>query len=76
VITSEYKLMFEKKVTQLRSQYSMKIKSVYTHITVKRRTLFNDAYQEIMKITPQNLRNELSIVFLGEKGVDCGGLLR
>ena len=46
------------------------------HITVRRTSIFEDAYSEIMRYTPADLKKRLMIKFHGEDGLDYGGLSR
>uniref|UniRef100_A0A8C6SN70 HECT-type E3 ubiquitin transferase n=1 Tax=Neogobius melanostomus TaxID=47308 RepID=A0A8C6SN70_9GOBI len=41
-------------------------------ITVTRKTLFEDSFQQIMSFHPQDLRRRLWIIFPGEEGLDYG----
>ncbi|KAF5888924.1 E3 ubiquitin-protein ligase Itchy-like isoform X1, partial [Clarias magur] len=45
-------------------------------ITVSRKSLFEDSFQQIMSINPQDLRRRLWIIFPGEEGLDYGGVAR
>ncbi|XP_030069144.1 E3 ubiquitin-protein ligase Itchy homolog isoform X2 [Microcaecilia unicolor] len=45
-------------------------------ITVTRKNLFEDSFQQIMSINPQDLRRRLWIIFPGEEGLDYGGVAR
>uniref|UniRef100_A0A3Q3QNB1 E3 ubiquitin-protein ligase n=1 Tax=Monopterus albus TaxID=43700 RepID=A0A3Q3QNB1_MONAL len=45
-------------------------------ITVSRKTLFEDSFQQIMSLHPQDLRRRLWIIFPGEEGLDYGGVAR
>uniref|UniRef100_A0A7N8YAL3 E3 ubiquitin-protein ligase n=1 Tax=Mastacembelus armatus TaxID=205130 RepID=A0A7N8YAL3_9TELE len=45
-------------------------------ITVSRKTLFEDSFQQIMSFHPQDLRRRLWIIFPGEEGLDYGGVTR
>nr|XP_055044712.1 itchy E3 ubiquitin protein ligase b isoform X1 [Misgurnus anguillicaudatus] len=45
-------------------------------ITVTRKTLFEDSFQQIMSFSAQDLRRRLWIVFPGEEGLDYGGVAR
>ncbi|KAM6979881.1 itchy E3 ubiquitin protein ligase a [Aplochiton taeniatus] len=45
-------------------------------ITVTRKTLFEDSFQQIMSFHPQDLRRRLWIIFPGEEGLDYGGVAR
>ncbi|KAL0595163.1 E3 ubiquitin-protein ligase Itchy-like protein [Plecturocebus cupreus] len=45
-------------------------------ITVTRKTLFEDSFQQIMSFCPQDLRRRLWVIFPGEEGLDYGGVAR
>ncbi|XP_062853557.1 itchy E3 ubiquitin protein ligase a [Trichomycterus rosablanca] len=45
-------------------------------IHVSRKTLFEDSFQQIMSVHPQDLRRRLWIIFSGEEGLDYGGVAR
>ncbi|XP_008319334.1 itchy E3 ubiquitin protein ligase a isoform X2 [Cynoglossus semilaevis] len=45
-------------------------------ITVSRKTLFEDSFQQIMSFHPQDLRRRLWIIFPDEEGLDYGGVAR
>ncbi|XP_067360841.1 itchy E3 ubiquitin protein ligase a isoform X2 [Channa argus] len=45
-------------------------------ITVSRKTLFEDSFQQIMSFHPQDLRRRLWIILPGEEGLDYGGVAR
>uniref|UniRef100_A0A8C7GJU7 E3 ubiquitin-protein ligase n=1 Tax=Oncorhynchus kisutch TaxID=8019 RepID=A0A8C7GJU7_ONCKI len=45
-------------------------------ITVTRKTLFEDSFQQIMSFNAQDLRRRLWIIFPGEEGLDYGGVAR
>uniref|UniRef100_A0A8C3V0A3 HECT-type E3 ubiquitin transferase n=1 Tax=Catharus ustulatus TaxID=91951 RepID=A0A8C3V0A3_CATUS len=45
-------------------------------ITVSRKTLFEDSFQQIMSFSPQDLRRRLWVIFPGEEGLDYGGVAR
>ncbi|KAI4896093.1 hypothetical protein NFI96_026441, partial [Prochilodus magdalenae] len=44
-------------------------------ITVTRKTLFEDSFQQIMSFSAQDLRRRLWIIFPGEEGLDYGGVV-
>ncbi|KAM3617158.1 uncharacterized protein V6R79_003016 [Siganus canaliculatus] len=48
----------------------------HVKITVSRKTLFEDSFQQIMSISAQDLRRRLWIIFPGEEGLDYGGVAR
>ncbi|XP_028935598.1 E3 ubiquitin-protein ligase Itchy homolog isoform X2 [Ornithorhynchus anatinus] len=45
-------------------------------ITVTRKTLFEDSFQQIMSFNPPDLRRRLWVIFPGEEGLDYGGVAR
>ncbi|TRY98607.1 hypothetical protein DNTS_005287 [Danionella cerebrum] len=45
-------------------------------ITVSRKTLFEDSFQQIMSFSSLDLRRRLWIIFPGEEGLDYGGVAR
>ncbi|XP_034021949.1 E3 ubiquitin-protein ligase Itchy-like isoform X2 [Thalassophryne amazonica] len=48
----------------------------HVKITVSRKTLFEDSFQQIMSFHPQDLKRRLWIIFPGEEGLDYGGVAR
>uniref|UniRef100_A0A8C7IJA7 HECT-type E3 ubiquitin transferase n=1 Tax=Oncorhynchus kisutch TaxID=8019 RepID=A0A8C7IJA7_ONCKI len=54
--------------------HSLDIKHI--KITVTRKTLFEDSFQQIMSFNAQDLRRRLWIIFPGEEGLDYGGVAR
>ncbi|XP_072571537.1 itchy E3 ubiquitin protein ligase a isoform X2 [Paramormyrops kingsleyae] len=45
-------------------------------ITVSRKSLFEDSFQQIMSFNSQDLRRRLWVIFPGEEGLDYGGVAR
>jgi len=43
---------------------------------IDRKSLFYDAYDQIMNKSPYELKKRLSIKYIKEEGIDAGGLLR
>ncbi|AET41664.1 NEDD4 family E3 ubiquitin-protein ligase Ecym_8394 [Eremothecium cymbalariae DBVPG len=72
----QYKRDFRRKVIYFRSQPSLRILPGQCHIRVRRKHIFEDAYQEIMRQTPEDLKKRLMIKFDGEEGLDYGGVSR
>jgi len=54
----------------------MKPTSGQLKIEINRDKLFEDAYRIIMSYTPNELKQKLQIKFIGEEGLDYGGLKR
>ncbi|KAE8576588.1 hypothetical protein XENTR_v10004253 [Xenopus tropicalis] len=48
----------------------------HVKITVNRKTLFEDSFQQIMSFNAQDLRRRLWIIIPGEEGLDYGGVAR
>jgi len=46
------------------------------NIYIDRKSLFYDAHNEIMNKSVYELKKGFNIKYMGEIGVDCGGLLR
>lgn len=72
----QYKRDFRRKVIYFRSQPALRILPGQCHIKVRRKNIFEDAYQEIMRQTPEDLKKRLMIKFDGEEGLDYGGVSR
>ncbi len=54
----------------------MQLPNSVTGIKVTRKNLFHDAFNAIMSKSPQELKKKLRITYIGEEGIDVGGLLR
>ncbi|KAJ3395661.1 hypothetical protein HDU92_005287 [Lobulomyces angularis] len=72
----QYKRDFRRKLIYFRSQGLMKPVPGQCHVTVRRNNIFEDAYSEIMRYSPLELKKRLMIKFHGEDGLDYGGLSR
>ncbi|KAL6948107.1 NEDD4 E3 ubiquitin-protein ligase [Hanseniaspora uvarum] len=72
----QYKRDFRRKVVYFRSQPALRILPGQCSVKVKRSNIFEDAYQEIMRQSPEDLKKRLMIEFDGEEGVDYGGVSR
>jgi len=72
----QYKRDFRRKLIYFRSQARMKPTSGVLKIEVNRNKLFEDAYRIIMSYTPNELKQKIQIKFIGEEGLDYGGLKR
>ena len=46
------------------------------NVLVRREEIFADAFHEMMKMSPPDLKKRLNIKFSGEDGLDYGGLSR
>uniref|UniRef100_A0A4W5RHE0 E3 ubiquitin-protein ligase n=1 Tax=Hucho hucho TaxID=62062 RepID=A0A4W5RHE0_9TELE len=67
---------FKAKVQYFRFWCQQLSMSQHIKITVTRKTLFEDSFQQIMSFHPQDLRRRLWIIFPGEEGLDYGGVAR
>lgn len=72
----QYKRDFRRKLVYFRSQPAMRPIPGQCHVTIRRNNIFEDAYSEIMRYPPQELKKRLMIKFHGEDGLDYGGLSR
>ncbi|RKO86384.1 hypothetical protein BDK51DRAFT_30676 [Blyttiomyces helicus] len=72
----QYKRDFRRKLVYFRSQPAMRPSPGQCHVTVRRATIFEDAYTEIMRYPASELKKRLMIKFAGEDGLDYGGLSR
>lgn len=72
----QYQRDFRRKLVYFRSQPSLRIMSGQCHIKVRRGSIFEDSYAEIMRQSPSELKKKLMIKFEGEDGLDYGGLSR
>uniref|UniRef100_A0A8C6UUR2 E3 ubiquitin-protein ligase n=1 Tax=Neogobius melanostomus TaxID=47308 RepID=A0A8C6UUR2_9GOBI len=67
---------FKAKVQCFRAWCQQLSMSQHIKITVTRKTLFEDSFQQIMSFNAQDLRRRLWIIFPGEEGLDYGGVAR
>lgn len=72
----QYKRDFRRKLIYFRSQPALRPVPGQCHIKVRRDHIFEDAFVEIMKHSPSDLKKRLMIKFEGEDGLDYGGLSR
>ncbi|KAJ3391199.1 hypothetical protein HDU92_009154 [Lobulomyces angularis] len=72
----QYKRDFRRKLIYFRSQSAMRPVAGQCHVAVRRSNIFEDAYSEIMRYSPADLKKRLMIKFQGEDGLDYGGLSR
>ncbi|KAI7862441.1 hypothetical protein BDF14DRAFT_1855541 [Spinellus fusiger] len=72
----QYKRDFRRKLIYFRSQPALRPVPGQCHIKVRRDHIFEDAYAEVMRQSPADLKKRLMIKFDGEDGLDYGGLSR
>lgn len=71
-----YKQNFRRKLEYFRSQEALKQLPGTCNITVRRDTIMEDAFQQIMTRSAAELKRKLQIKFEGEEGLDYGGVSR
>ncbi|KAG1585007.1 hypothetical protein G6F48_007537 [Rhizopus delemar] len=72
----QYKRDFRRKLIYFRSQPALRPVPGQCHIKVRRGHIFEDAYAEVMRQAPADLKKRLMIKFEGEDGLDYGGVSR
>ncbi|KAG0345486.1 hypothetical protein BG004_003677 [Podila humilis] len=72
----QYKRDFRRKLIYFRSQPALRPVPGQCHMKVRRSHIFEDAYHEVMRQSPTDLKKRLMIKFEGEDGLDYGGLSR
>ncbi|KAJ2787768.1 NEDD4 E3 ubiquitin-protein ligase [Coemansia interrupta] len=72
----QYKRDFRRKYIYFRSQAAMRPVPGQCHIKVARTNVFEDSYNEIMRVPVSELKKRLMIKFDGEDGLDYGGVSR
>lgn len=45
-------------------------------MNVKRQSVFEDSFNKLRSKTPAEMRAKLSVAFVGEEGIDAGGVSR
>ncbi|KAI8882360.1 E3 ubiquitin-protein ligase RSP5 [Backusella circina FSU 941] len=72
----QYKRDFRRKLIYFRSQPALRPVPGQCHVKIRRDHIFEDAYAEIMRQAPADLKKRLMIKFDGEDGLDYGGVSR
>ncbi|XP_064610823.1 NEDD4-like E3 ubiquitin-protein ligase WWP1 [Liolophura sinensis] len=72
----QYERSFRWKLGQFRYLCQSNALPGHVKITVSRENLFEDSFQQVMRLQPYDLRRRLYIIFRGEEGLDYGGLAR
>ncbi|WBW75100.1 HECT-type ubiquitin-protein ligase E3 Pub1 [Schizosaccharomyces osmophilus] len=72
----QYKRDFRRKLIYFLSQPALHPLPGQCHIKVRRTSIFEDSYAEIMRQSASDLKKRLMIKFEGEDGLDYGGLSR
>ncbi|XP_065675179.1 E3 ubiquitin-protein ligase Itchy isoform X2 [Hydra vulgaris] len=71
-----YERSFRFKLMQFRHLCQANSLPSHVKIVVSRTNVFEDSFQQIMRIPPHDLRRRLFINFKGEEGLDYGGVAR
>lgn len=72
----EYKRNFQQKLSYFRSQPELRMQTGQTYIDIKRGSVLSDAFEQFMRLSPEDMRRKLTIRFDGEAGLDFGGVAR
>lgn len=72
----QYKRDFKRKLIYFRSQLYSNVYIGQTKIRIRRDQVFSDAFNEFMRHSPDQLKRRLMIEFVGEEGLDYGGVSR
>lgn len=72
----EYRRNFQQKLAYFRSQPELRQGPGQVFIDVKRETILSDAFEQFMRLHPDELKRKLTIRFDGEAGLDYGGVAR
>ncbi len=78
-ITPRYRIEFDKKVKKFRNQYIRNAYDLFdpnVNIFINRNNIFYDAYDQIIRKNPNDLKKKIKIKYIGEEGIDSGGLSR
>lgn len=72
----KHKRDFRRKALYFRSQPNVRLLPGKCDILVRRDSIFEDAYVEVIRYSVNDLRKQLNVSFHGEEGLDYGGLSR
>lgn len=72
----EYKRNFQQKLSYFRAQPELRMERGQTYVDVRRGTVLADAFEQIMALSPDQLKKKLTVRFDGEAGLDYGGVAR
>jgi len=71
-----YERDFKWKISKFRYLCQTNTFQGHVKVQVSRTNLFDDSYNQIMKLHPYDLRRKLFLTFKGEEGLDYGGVAR
>ena len=72
----QYKRDFQMKLQYFRAQLIKCQDSGNSHVAVRRTNIFEDAYGIVSRLGAKDLRKKMFIKFIGEEGLDYGGVSR
>jgi WW domain len=72
----QYKRDYRRKVVYFRSQPAMRQLNGKCEIKLRRTRVLEDSYAMVMKTTSEDLKKRLMVSFVGEDGLDFGGVSR
>jgi hypothetical protein len=72
----QYKRDYRRKVVYFRSQPAMRQLNGKFELKVRRTRVLEDSYAMVMKTTAEDLKKRLMVSFVGEDGLDFGGVSR
>jgi len=75
-IKQGYLTVFEDKIKILRSLKEMNLPTKETKIFIKRDDMLKSSIDAINNLSLKEMKNTLRISYIGEKGIDAGGLLK
>jgi hypothetical protein len=75
-IKQGYLTVFEDKIRILRSFKEMNLPTKETKIFIKRDDMLKSSFDTIINLSLKEMKNTLRISYIGEKGIDAGGLLK
>ncbi|VDD74916.1 unnamed protein product [Mesocestoides corti] len=72
----QYERNFRAKLAYFRAQCSSHLLSGHVKLSISRDGLLEESFQQIQRLPASDLRKRLCITFLGEEGLDYGGIAR
>nr|CDS26241.1 NEDD4 E3 ubiquitin protein ligase WWP1 [Hymenolepis microstoma] len=72
----QYERNFRAKLAYFRAQCTTHLLNGHAKLTISRDGLLEESFQQIQRLTVSDLRKRLCITFLGEEGLDYGGIAR
>ncbi|VDL27227.1 unnamed protein product [Hymenolepis diminuta] len=72
----QYERNFRAKLAYFRAQCATHLLNGHAKLTISRDGLLEESFQQIQRLPVSDLRKRLCITFLGEEGLDYGGIAR